>query len=130
MIRRISGLLEQELTHSIIGAFYETYNILGWGFLESVYAAALERELRARGHVVARQFNATVVYKGEDIAWQRLDIVVDEKVALEIKATEMLPPQATRQLHNYLKATNLEVGLVLHYGLKPAFVRLVASNGE
>jgi GxxExxY protein len=125
---RRDDLIERDLTHRIIGAFFDTYNALGNGFLESVYASALERELRSRGHEVRREVSVRVSYKGEDIAWQRLDMVVDGRVVIEIKASEFLPPTATRQLFNYLRATRLEVGLLLHFGPKPEFKRVVASN--
>jgi len=122
-------LLERELTRSIIGAFYEVYNTLGFGFLESVYAAALERELLARGHAVSREHAIRVMYKGEEIGFQRVDLVVDAKVVVEIKSTPLLHPTAQRQLFNYLRATSLEVGLLLHFGPEPRFFRLISPGG-
>ncbi len=116
------------MTKSIIAAFYEVYNTLGFGFLESVYAAALERELLSRGHAVAREVSVRVFYKGTDIAWQRIDMLVDEKVVIEIKAMPMFPSSATRQLLNYLRATRLEVGLLFNFGLDPKFERAYAPN--
>ena len=121
-------LLEERLTGSVIGAFFEVYNTLGYGFLENLYVAALERELRARGHHVARQVGVRVTYKGQDLGVQRMDLVVDEKVLIEVKSTELLPPVSRRQLFNYLKATNLELGLLLHFGPNPRFYRLIHSN--
>lgn len=121
-------LLEKDLTHSIIGAFYEVYNILGYGFLEHVYLLALERELVARGHQVAREVKVLVYYKGEPLAWQRIDMIVDGRVAIELKATQDLPPYAARQLNNYLRASRLQVGLLLHFGPKASFTRLVSTN--
>ena len=119
------GLHEEALTRSIIGAFFEVYNALGFGFLESLYAAALERELIAHGHEVAREFAVEVFYKGESIGWQRLDLVVDGRLVVEIKSTRLLPTAATRQLYNYLHATRMEVGLLLHFGPEPQFFRVV-----
>ena len=121
-------LIEEELTHSIIGAFFDVYNTLGFGFLEHVYVMALERELRSRGHEVAREMCVRVFYKGEGLAAQRLDMIVDAKIIVEIKATAELQKHAPRQLYNYLRATNLEVGLLLHFGPEPAFYRLACSN--
>ena len=126
----IGGLLERERTRSIIGAFYDVYNTLGFGFIESVYAAALERELAARGHGVAREFAIRVLYKGEEIGFQRVDLLVDAKIVVEIKSTQLLAPAAQRQLFNYLRATNLEVGLLLHFGPEPKFHRLVSTRRE
>ncbi|HSA57741.1 MAG TPA: GxxExxY protein [Gemmatimonadaceae bacterium] len=121
-------LLEEPLTRSVIGAFYDVYNELGFGFLEHVYSLALERDLRARGHRVDREVIVTIRFRGEPLTTQRLDLVVDGRLIVEIKSTWDLPPSAKRQLHNYLRATDLEVGLLLHFGAQPAFHRLIASN--
>jgi GxxExxY protein len=121
-------LIEEALTRSVIGAFYEVYNTLGFGFLEHLYVMALERELLARGHQVARQVWVRVAYKGDELGIQRIDMIVDQKLVVEIKATSKLPESATRQLYNYLRATNLEVGLLLHFGLKASFHREICSN--
>jgi GxxExxY protein len=103
-------LTEARLTYSIIGAFFEVYNTLGFGFLEYLYVMALERELRARGHRVGREIYIPVFYKGEELGRQRLDMIVDEKVIVEIKSTFHLHPAAERQLYNYLRATRLRLG--------------------
>jgi GxxExxY protein len=124
----LDWLIEEKLTRSIIGAFYSVYRTLGFGFLEHVYVMALERELRERGHRVAREVSVNVVYKGEELCTQRLDMIVDEKVVVETKSTYELHPAAQRQLYNYLRATNLEVGLLFHFGREPQFYRLVCRN--
>jgi GxxExxY protein len=120
--------IDEAISHSVIGAFFEVYNTLGEGFLEHVYALALEQEIRGRGHRVAREFAAPVPYKGRQLAVQRLDMVVDSRVVVEIKATHELHPSAKRQLFNYLRATNLEVGLLLHFGPKPRVYRQIATH--
>jgi GxxExxY protein len=121
-------LIGEDITESIIGAFYEVYNTLGYGFLEHVYATALERELRERGHRVAREVGVQIRYKERVLAYQRIDLIVDQLVVVETKATELLHPTAKRQLRSYLAATTLEVGLLLHFGPEPHFHRLIASN--
>lgn len=121
-------LLEEALTRSIIGAFYEVYNTLGFGFLEHVYASALEDELRMRGHTVMRELSVNIVYKGRIIAQQRLDMVVDGLVVVENKSTEKLPPFAPRQLFNYLQATDFRVGLLLHFGPEAKFHRAIHTH--
>lgn len=123
-------LIEGRLTRSVIGAFFEVYNTLGFGFHEHIYVMALERELLARSHRVARELSVHVTYKGHIVAVQRIDMVVDEKLVVEIKSTVELPKPAHRQLFNYLRATKLEVGLLLHFGLEPRFHRLVCSNSR
>ena len=118
-------LLEEKLTHSILGAFFDVYNELGYGFLEHLYVMALERELLSRGHTVAREVGVLVRHKGEELGFQRIDLVVDNTVILEAKSTQELHKAATRQILNYLRATNLEVGFLLHFGPEPKFFRLV-----
>lgn len=124
----VIGLVEEATTQSIIGAFFEVYNALGFGFLEHLYATALERELRQRGHKVVREARVVVRYKGETLGIQKLDMIVDDKVVVELKATLDLAPVSKRQLFNYLKATNLEVGLLLHFGPTAKFYRQIAQN--
>ena len=121
-------LIHEELTESVIGAFYEVYNTLGFGFLEHIYMAALELVLRARGHQVDREVWVTVMFQGVPIGKQRLDMVVDGKLVVEAKSTYDLRPGVLRQLHNYLCATHLQVGLLLHFGPEPKFYRMVSTR--
>ena len=123
-------LIEEELTRSVIGAFFDVYNTLGFGLLEHLYVMALERELRAKGHRVGREVGIRVVYKGEELGFQRLDMVVDDKLVVETKSTYELHKAAHRQLFNYLRATNLEVGLLLHFGPEPRFFRAICENAR
>lgn len=123
-------LLEEQLTRSVIGAFFEVYNNLGFGFLEHVYVMALERELLARGHRIGREVSVHVSYKGHIVAVQRVDMIVDGRLVVETKAGVELPKAAQRQLFNYLRATRLEVGLLLHFGLEPRFHRVICSNPD
>lgn len=127
-IRRPGGLLEEALTHAIIGAFFDVHRKLGFGFLEHVYQCAMEMELRKRKHAVVRECAVTICYDGVPIAQQRLDMIVDGRVVVEIKATERLHRDAARQLYNYLRATRLEVGLLLHFGRDPNFTRVIYEN--
>ena len=117
-------LIEERLTSSVIGAFYEVYNTLGFGFLEHVYVMSLERELLARGHLVGREVPVPVLYKGEEVAHQRLDVIVDGKLIVETKSTYELHKAAQRQVYNYLRATSLDIALLLHFGPEPKFYRL------
>src|SRR6185437_1015689 len=117
-------IIEEQLTSSVIGSFYEVYNSLGFGFLEHVYVKSLERELLQRGHSVGRQVPVPVMYKGHEVAHQRLDMIVDEKLIVETKSTYELHKAAQRQLYNYLRATNIDLGLLLHFGPDPKFYLL------
>lgn len=89
---------------------------------------ALERELLARGHRVSRQVGVPVFYKGHELGYQRLDMIVDDKVVVEVKSTYELHKAAPRQIPSYLQATKLEVGLLLHFGPEAKYFRVVCSN--
>ena len=104
------------------------YYTLGFGFLEHVYVSSLTRELRNRGHDVRREVSVPILYKGEEVAHQRLDMIVDHKLVIETKSTRALHEGAVRQVENYLRATTLELGLLLHFGPQPKFYRVIASN--
>ena len=121
-------LLEEHLSSATIGAFYEVHRRLGFGYREYIYALALERELTAHGHRVDREVGVMVYYRGEPLTRQVLDMIVGQRVVVEIKATEHLHPNSTLQLFSYLSATNLEVGLVLHFGRQPNFHRVICEN--
>ena len=122
------GLVDERLTGSVIGAFFEVYNALGHGFLEHIYKAALARELGALGHRVAREVSVTVFYKGEELATQRLDMLVDNRLIVEVKCNNERPEVGSAQLFSYLRATNLEIGLVLNFGRRASFNRVVCLN--
>lgn len=123
-------LIEKELTWSIIGAFFAVYRKLGYGFVEHIYVMALEKELLRRGHHVAREVQIAVFYDAEVLGHQRMDMVVDGRAIVEAKSTENLHPDAPRQLFNYLCATNIEVGLLLHFGPRARFYRKVCENSR
>jgi GxxExxY protein len=104
------------------------YNILGYGFLESVYRNALVLELRRQDLQVLVETPIDVFYLGVPVGNYRLDLLVESVVALEVKATELLAPTAKRQLLNYLRGTTLDVGLLLHFGPEPKFHRVVSPR--
>lgn len=121
-------LIEERLTYSAIGSFFEVHRRLGYGYREHIYTLALEREMEARGHRVDREVGVRVYYRGEPLARQTLDMIVDGKLVIEAKATEYLHPGANLQLFSYLCSTNLEVGLLLHFGREPRFYRVICEN--
>ncbi|MEO8337882.1 MAG: GxxExxY protein [bacterium] len=121
-------LLEGELTGKIIAAFYETYNVLGFGFLESVYKKALAIELRLRGLSVQEEVPVDVFYKGLRVGLFRFDDLVEECVAVEIKASATLSPTDKAQTLNCLTSTSIDVGLLLHYGPEPKVYRFVSPR--
>jgi GxxExxY protein len=121
-------LLHKELTEQILKAFYDVYNELGFGFLEKVYQNALYLELKSRGFHVEAQKKITVYYKNVTVGDYYADLVVNNLIILELKATETLVKESEYQLINYLRATNIEVGLLLNFGTKPEFRRKVFGN--
>lgn len=120
-----SELLHAALTDQIIKAFYNVYNSLGYGFLEKVYENALAFELREMGLSVECQKPLNVSYRNQIVGEYFADLVVDGKVIIELKALETIHEAHLRQLQNYLKATEIEVGLLLNFGRKPEFKRRV-----
>jgi len=118
-------LLEAELVRSIVGGFFEVYNYFGYGLSERVYGGALSHELLARGHSVIRELHVNVRYRGMHAAAQRLDMVIDDKVIVENKATEKISSADRKQILSYLRATKFEVGLLLHFGPSPSFQRYI-----
>jgi len=119
----------QELTQKIIGAAFEVHRELGPGFLEKVYETALAREMETRGLPARPQAEITVHYKGQPVGVYYADILVDGKVICEIKATETLASAHEAQLLHYLKATGIQVGLLLNFGSQRVQVkRLVRSQ--
>lgn len=102
------------------------YNTLGYGFLENVYRNALAVELEKRGLKVAREVPVQVFYRGVVVGHYRMDIVVEGHILIEVKATDFLSGTEKPQLFNYLRASKLAVGLLLHFGPKPAYHRLIS----
>jgi GxxExxY protein len=117
-----------DLTEKIISVFYKVYNRLGYGFLEKVYENALMIELRKEKIPCVVQAPIKVLYENETIGEYYADILVDNKVIVEIKAAKSLAEEHEAQLLNYLKATNIEVGLLLNFGNKPEIKRKVFDN--
>ncbi|HEV8215954.1 MAG TPA: GxxExxY protein, partial [Gemmatimonadaceae bacterium] len=114
--RGTSDFLHGDVTASIIGSMPESHSELGLGYREHIYSLALEQLLVAKGHRVDREVAVMVYFRGQPLATQVLDMVVDGKVAVEVKTGARLHSSATVQLFGYLCGTTLEVGLVLHFG--------------
>jgi GxxExxY protein len=120
--------LYKEKTENIIKCFYNVYNILGFGFLEKVYENALYNELTDAGFSCERQKQIAVFYKGREVGEYYADILVDDTIILELKTSESICKEHEYQLINYLRATNLEVGLLLNFGKKPEIKRKIFTN--
>lgn len=122
------SLLHQELSDKILRAFFNVYNTLGYGFLEKVYENALFIELKSLDVYCERQKPIEVYFKSEKVGDYYADIIVENKIILELKAAESLVPEHEAQLLNYLKATEIEVGFLLKFGKKPEFKRMILEN--
>ena len=120
----------KEVTEKIIKAFYKVYNSLGYGFLEKVYENALFIELTEMNLKVEKQKKINVYYEGNEVGEYYSDLVVDDQIIIELKAAEYLNKANEFQLINYLKATGIEVGLLLNFGKKPEFKRKVYSSDK
>lgn len=123
-------LIEQGLTGTIINSFFTTYNTLGYGFLESPYSNALCIDLMEKGLTVRREVPIEMFFRKQKIGFYRIDLLVNDKIIVELKSSELLAESAQRQLMNYLRAANLQVGLLLHFGPKPTFKRIVWSGNR
>ena len=118
----------KELTEKIIKIFYKVYNTLGYGFLERIYENAMMIELKREDILAFSQYAIKVFYEDEIVGEYFADILVDDKVIVEIKAARNLALENEAQLLNYLKATDKEVGLLLNFGPKPEIKRKVFDN--
>ena len=121
-------LLHKEITDTVIKIYYEVYNELGYGFLEKVYQNSMYLELKQRGFDVEAQKQIKVFYKGFFVGEYYADLIVNNSVILELKASEVLVYENELQLLNYLRATDKEVGLLLNFGKKAEFKRLIFTN--
>jgi GxxExxY protein len=114
----MDDFLHKEITHAIIGAAYRVYNTLGSGFLEKVYENALLIELESEGFKVQQQAPIKVIYNGKKIGEYFADLLVEEKVIVELKAVTEVTRAHEVQLINYLRATGIRVGLLINFGDK------------
>jgi GxxExxY protein len=121
-------LKHRDLTEKIIGTFYDVYNELGHGFLESIYEQALAIALAQAGMNVQRQVAISVWFRGQKIGDFRADMLVDASVLLELKAVRTIDQAHEKQLLNYLRATDIEVGLLLSFGERPQSRRFAYNN--
>lgn len=121
-------LKHAQLTEKIIGIFYDVYNELGYGFVESVYEESLLIALREAGLKVESQISVPVWFRRHKVGEFRADVVVEQAVMLELKSVRVLEASHEAQLLHYLKSTEVEIGLLLNFGVRPQFRRLLFDN--
>jgi len=119
-----------DLTGKILGAFFQVHKDLGFGFAERVYEAALEVLLKEIGVIPARQKELKVYYHGEVVGEYKADMIVNDVVLLELKSVEKLIDVHDAQMLNYLKSTEIEVGLLLNFGRQAEFHRKIYDNSR
>ncbi len=118
-------MLFEEMTETIIKAFYKVYNKLGYGFLEKVYVNALAIELHNQGLNSKQEQPISVYYEGHEVGSYRADLIVESKVIVEVKAATALNDAHKSQTINYLKATQMKIGLLLNFGPSPEIKRVI-----
>ncbi len=123
-------LKHADVTDAVIGAFYDVYNELGHGFLESVYRDALGFALESKGIRVDRERAVQVRFRGRVVGIFRTDLVAQNSVIVELKCARTIDHTHEAQLLNYLKATEFEVGLLLNFGIRPQFRRMLLDNDQ
>jgi len=121
-------MLHEEITGKIIEAFYKVYNELKYGFYEKIYENSMIIELRKMGLSVTNQKNIKVYYENIEVGNYYADLLVNDLVIVELKASKSICKEHEAQLINYLKATKIEVGLLLNFGKKAEFKRKIFSN--
>jgi GxxExxY protein len=124
----MTNILHKSITDIILKVYYEVYNELGYGFLEKVYQNAMYFELKSLGYKVEAQKQIKVYFKKQLVGEYYSDLLVEDKVIVELKATELLMNVHIAQIINYLKGTPIEVGLLLNFGEKPEFKRFIYTN--
>jgi GxxExxY protein len=131
MEKQANQLIHSELTEEILGVYYDVYNEIGHGFLESVYNNCMYLALTKLGLSVRRDVPVPVYFRGQDVGQFKADLVVGGSVLIELKAVQNLDRTHEAQVMNYLRATELEVGLLLNFGSpKPQFRRIVFQNSN
>ncbi len=123
-------LKHSDITGQVIKSFYKVYNALGYGFSEKVYENSMLIELKTCGLEVIQQKSINVFYQGVLVGEYFADLLVQNSVIVELKAAESLSAPHEAQLLNYLKATQIEVGLLLNFGQKPDYKRKLFTNNK
>ena len=121
-------MLHEEISEKVIGTFYDVYNELGHGFLESVYENAMVIALREKGMRVEQQVEIPVWFRSQKIGVFYADLVVEGVLIVELKAVRSFDPSHEAQLLNYLRATAIEIGLLLNFGVRPEVKRKIYDN--
>lgn len=121
-------MLHADVTEKVIGVFYDVYNELGHGFIESIYQKAMVIALEAKGIRVQQQVDVPVWFRQQRLGVFAADLIVEDCVIVELKAVRSIDPAHEAQLLHYLRATEIEIGLLLNFGVKPEVKRKIYDN--
>ena len=122
------SVIEPDLSYAIVGAFYRVYRALGWGLSETLYKRALEIVLKEYGLEVDREYPVPVMFENQQIGFQKLDMLVNRRIIVEVKATEVMPSCAASQLRTYLAVSRIKLGILLHFGPKAVHHRVLGPK--
>lgn len=125
---RSPELVERELSHTIIGCAFEVHREFGYGFSEMVYTRSLAVALQQRGVRAQREFPITVVFRGVEVGFHRLDLLVETRIVIEVKTLERLPDLARKQVRKYLLAGKKELGILINFGPRLDFHRILGPR--
>jgi GxxExxY protein len=125
----MAKIVEKELSYAIVAGMFEVHRELGFGYVEPIYSRALQKVLRRKGLHVQSELKVPVIFQGELIGVQRIDMLVDGRVLVEIKSTERLAEAGFRQVRSYLTGMQLDLGLLLHFGPSARFYRVLGGYG-
>jgi GxxExxY protein len=117
-----------DITRRIVGVFFEVYGELGYGFLESIYRAAMTIALREAGLLVEPEIELEARFRGRSVGAFRADLLIERVVVVELKVARAIDSAHIAQLLNYLRCTALETGLILNFGPRPQIRRLIFTN--
>jgi GxxExxY protein len=123
-------IIEKELSHLIVGCSFEVHNEFGFGFSESVYARSLAVALEQKGVRVLRELPVTVVFRGVEVGRHRLDLLVEDRIVVEVKSMERLPELAKKQVRKYLAAARKELGLLINFGIRVESHRILGPRRQ
>ena len=121
----MARIVEKQLSYEIVAGMFEVHRELGFGYVEPIYSRALCKVLQRKGLLVEAELKVPVMFQGEPIGIQRVDMLVNGRVVVEIKSTERLADAGFRQLRSYLTGMNLELGILLHFGPSAKFYRVL-----
>jgi GxxExxY protein len=121
-------LVDRELSHAIVGCAFEVHDEFGYGFAEAVYTRSLAVALQARGIRVEREYPVTVVFRGVEVGIHRLDLMVENRVVIEVKTLERFPEAAKAQVRRYLFAARRELGIVINFGPRVEYRRVLGPR--